>query len=249
MLIGKTNHFFSVVLPLYRPKGDWINLFIKNVKELEAMLPENVTLYYIVVHDGSTTGNTLDSFDYITDSLKNVKFVYYETNRGKGYALRKGLQCAPTDNIVVTDFDFPYKKKNIVELIQLLIGGYDVVLGKRSESYFRKLPLKRKIISWACVLLKKLFLDLPFTDTQSGIKAFNKAGKQMFLQTTIDRFLADTEFILRSYNQRLYIKEMDIELEPYVEFSNFGVNVIRNELVNFLRLIRLSKKLHKSVAG
>jgi hypothetical protein len=149
----------------------------------------------------------------------------------------------------MTYFDFPYKKKNIVELISFLKQGYDVVIGKRSKSYFKQLPFKRKIISALCLLLKKIFLDLPTYDTQSGIKAFNQTGKKIFLETTINRFLADTEFILRSHKQDLSIKEMDIELEPYVEFSNFGLGVIRTEMNNFLKLLYLNKKLRKKTAA
>ena len=152
---------------------------------------------------------------------------------------------ADTDYLLVTDFDFPYKKKNIIELITLLKEGYDIVVGKRSRSYFRQLPLKRKIISGLCNILRKIFLDLPMYDTQSGIKAFNKNGKKVFLETTIDRFLIDTEFILRSYKQNLLIKEINIELESYVEFSNFGLKVIKTEMDNFWKLLQLNMQLKK----
>ena len=107
---------------------------------------------------------------------------------------------------------------------------------------------KRKIISRACILLKKRFLNLPMYDTQSGIKAFNAMGKEIFLETTINRFLADTEFILRSHKKNLSIKEIDLELEPYVQFSNFGLNVIKTELGNFFKLLYLSKKLKRTAA-
>jgi hypothetical protein len=93
-----------------------------------------------------------------------------------------------------------------------------------------------------------MFLDLPLYDTQSGIKGFNTAGKNVFLQTTINRFLIDTEFILRSSRDNISIKQIDISLEPYVVFSNFGVKVIRTEMNNFLKLLYLNRTLKKNAA-
>jgi dolichyl-phosphate beta-glucosyltransferase len=249
MLIRKKNHRFSVVLPLYKPKGNWAKLFIQNVNELNSILPQDVTLQYVVVHDGPVSRETDEIFEQLLRQFNNISFISYEHNKGKGHALREGVKNANTDYVLMTDFDFPYKKKNIVELMQLLIDGHDVVVGKRSPSYFRQLPFKRKIISGFCILLKKLFLDLPVHDTQSGIKAFNRNGKKIFLQTTIDRFLIDTEFILLSYKSKLSIKELNIDLEPYVEFSNFGLQVIKTELSNFVKLLYLNKQLRKYPAS
>jgi hypothetical protein len=118
-------------------------------------------------------------------------------------------------------------------------------MGKRSKSYFRQLPWKRKLISGMCNVLKKLFLDLPMYDTQSGMKAFNNTGKKIFLETRINRFLIDTEFLLRSYKKNLSIKEIDIELEPYVKFSRFGFRVVREEMNNFVKLLFLNRRLKR----
>jgi hypothetical protein len=245
--IENQNYTCSVILPLYKPRGNWINLFLQNVKEIDTYLPANISINYVVVYDGPPDNGIIKGFHKILSAIKNISFLSYSQNMGKGFAMRKGVEGVDTDFILVTDFDFPYKKTHISELIELLKDGNEVVVGKRSKSYFENLPLKRKIISKLCILLKKTFLNLPMYDTQSGIKAFNAAGKQVFLQTTINRFLADTEFILRSHKKQLAIKEIDLELEPYVQFSNFGLKVIKTELGNFLKLLYLNKKLKKTV--
>jgi glycosyltransferase involved in cell wall biosynthesis len=249
MLPRKKSHHFSVVLPLYNPSANWEELFLQNVKELNDLLSENVTVRYIVVYDGLPEESVYETFQTILQNNPAISFLPYAPNMGKGYALRRGVSEADTDYIIITDFDFPYAKRNIVELIDLLVDGYDVVVGKRSESYFRQLPFKRKIISQTCNLLKKAFLDLPSYDTQSGIKAFNKNGKQAFLETTINRFLIDTEFLLRSHKKQLAIKEINIELESYVRFSNFGLKVLREEMNNFFKLLHLNKKLRKGIVA
>jgi len=249
MLKRKKDHSFSVILPSYQPSGNWAQLFIRNVTELNAILPESMSVAYIIVHDGTVQPHVEKIFSDIFSRFKNIQFISYPENKGKGYALREGIRTAKSDFIVVTDFDFPYKKKNLVELMIRLTEGYDVVVGKRSKNYFKQLPFRRKIISWFCILLKKIFLDLPLYDTQSGIKAFNKNGKDIFLQTKINRFLIDTEFILLSHRNGLSIKEVNIELESYVQFSRFGFKVIKNEMNNFLKLILMNKRLRKLPAA
>lgn len=245
-LLENGNYTCSVILPLYKPRGNWVDLFIQNVKEINSQIDLNISIQFIVVYDGAPDLGVVKGFHRIAEAIKNVKFISYPKNMGKGYALRKGISNCESDFILITDFDFPYKKSHFPELIKNLQEGHEVVIGKRSKSYFQSLPLKRKFISKACILLKKLFLNLPTYDTQSGIKAFNKIGKQIFLETTINRFLADTEFILRSYKHRLSIKEIDLELESYVQFSNFGLKVIKTELGNFLRLFYLNLTLKGS---
>ncbi len=238
-------HQFSIILPLYKPKGRWIEKFLKDFNELNNQLPHDVCLKYIVVHDGPADISVISAFDVISKSFANIIFISYPANRGKGYALREGIKIADTPYILMTDFDFPYRNENLTELISLLKKGHDVVAGKRSKAYFARLPFKRKIISRLFILLNRIFLDLPLYDTQSGIKGFNAKGKNVFMETTTDRFLVDTEFILRSYRKNLSIKAFDIELKPDAEFSNFGIQVIKTELRNFLSLLYLTKRLRK----
>jgi len=249
MLTSEKHHHFSIVLPLYNPSGTWVEQFLKNTTHLQELIPSNCSVQYIIVYDGNPGSDIYQSLGRILDACPNSRLVCYSSNMGKGYALRQGVRLAETPYVLVTDFDFPYKKENIVSLMKALISGHDVVAGKRSDDYFRSLPFKRKIISRLCVKLQRTFLDLPLYDTQSGIKGFNRKGMGVFLETTVNRFLVDTEFILRAHNKGLSIRQLPIELETGVTFSNFGVRVIRTEMNNFLKLVRLNKKLAKIPAA
>lgn len=240
---------FSIVLPLYKPKDNWISLFINNITSLNAQLPADTAVKYIVVHDGPVCKSVSDAFCLIADLFDNICFISYDKNRGKGYALRTGVNRADTPYVLITDFDFPYQHQNLLTLMEYLKRGTDLVIGKRSKTYFNELPVKRKIISKIYHLLNRTFLSLPLYDTQSGIKGFNATGKEVFMQTTIDRFLIDSEFILRCHKRKLCIKVIDIELQPNVIFSNFGLKVIKTELKNFLKLLQLNSSLKKQIAN
>lgn len=247
-MLASNPYQFSIVLPLYKPAGNWITQIINNINSLNAQLPADVAVKYIVVHDGPVCKNIAVGFSLISELIGNIEFISYDQNRGKGYALRAGVKVADTPYVLITDFDFPYQHQNLITLMGFLKRGNDLVIGKRSVSYFKKLPVKRKIISKLYYLLNRTFFNLPLYDTQSGIKGFNATGKEVFLETTIDRFLIDSEFILRCHKKRLLIKVIDIELRPNVIFSNFGFSVIKTELKNFLKLLRLNSSLNKQYA-
>ena len=241
--MASNNSLVTIVLPLYKPDGDWVSQLISRIRDLDLFLTGQATIRYIVVHDDAADQRLISLFERIMDDLHHVSFVTYGENRGKGYALREGVKLSQTPYTILLDVDFPYKKENIATLISLLQSNrYDMVVGKRSSSYFKQLPLKRKVMSKLFSLLNRLVLQLPLSDTQSGIKGFNEKGKAVFLQTSIDRFLVDTEFVLLGSRQGLRIRTMDIELRSGVTFSNFGSSVILTELKNFSRLLLLRRK-------
>ena len=238
------NSLVTIVLPLYKPKGDWAAQFVNNIGKLDCFLTIAGQLQYIVIYDDKADSKLLSTFELISEELPHVRFINNGENKGKGYSLRQGVKLARTPYTITLDFDFPYKMENIATLVALLRANkYDIVIGKRSDAYFRQVPAKRWLLSKSFSLLNRLLLDLPLADTQSGIKGFNEKGKEVFLQTTIDRFLVDTEFVLRGAQQGLQIRTMNIELRSGIHFSNFGYPVLLTELKNFFKLIMLRSAL------
>ncbi|GAA4342227.1 glycosyltransferase family 2 protein [Flaviaesturariibacter amylovorans] len=234
----------SVVLPLYNPKGTWAEGFVQHVRNLNAALPAE-RIRYIVVHDGPAAPHVVSTFEVIAEVLPEVHFCQYHANRGKGFALRHGVRASQTEYTIMVDFDFPYALENILTVLADLQLGTDVVVGRRSSDYFSNLPLKRKLISRGYSLANQLLFQLPVYDTQSGLKGFNRSGRAVFLQTVIDRFLIDTEFLLRAARQRLRVGVIEVHLRPHVTFSNFGWKVLRAETRNLWRLVRLNRELHR----
>lgn len=230
----------AIVLPFYNPGKNWADTFIHHSKMLQDELAGEVRLKYVMVNDGSADPDIEEKLKDLCSIMENVTYITYKENMGKGHALREGVKAADCSYTIITDIDFPYAGTNIANIISLLTQGYDVVTGRRNNSYFNNLPFERKIISKAFVFMNKLFFTLPVYDTQAGIKGFNEKGKSAFLETTINRFLADTEFIMRAHKQKLSFGIIPIHLRHNVVFSNFGSSTIINELKNFFKLIKLN---------
>ncbi|MCG8576979.1 MAG: glycosyltransferase [Flavobacteriales bacterium] len=205
------------------------------VRSFEAKTGVGVSL--IVVNDGSTKNVEERHISYIEKNLPTALMMSYEENRGKGYALRKGVKEAKSDLIIYTDIDFPYQEKSLIAVYESLSQGFDVVLGHRGNDYYTNTPTGRKNISKFLRWTLKTFLRLPTDDSQCGIKAFNQRGAAVFTDTRIDRFLFDLEFIKLASRRKMKIEKVEVELKPNVIFSKVNMGILMRESLNFVKVL------------
>ena len=226
---------FSLVLPCYNPPKDWEKIVVDSVIELEKRTQQKIHL--IVVNDGSKTKNIDSHFDFINSKIVRFTPLFYSENRGKGYALRQGMKETETDLIIYTDIDFPYTLESIEAMLKELQKGTDVVLGHRGKEYYKKTPWFRKLVSKTLRWFLKTFLRLPTDDSQCGIKGFNQTGKQAFIDTKIDRFLFDLEFIKLASRRKMNCKTVTVILKPNVVFSKVNMKILATESLNFFKVL------------
>jgi glycosyltransferase involved in cell wall biosynthesis len=69
--------------------------------------------------------------------------VINEPNRGKGRAIRTGIGAVSGDFVFMLDSDFTYPAGYITQMVELLEGGYDVVLGSRLNGSVEQGAIKR----------------------------------------------------------------------------------------------------------
>jgi glycosyltransferase involved in cell wall biosynthesis len=194
------------------------------------------TAELIIVNDGST--KEVDSNFSVSNPF--IRFFSYPENRGKGYALRKGVEAAKGEIIIYTDIDFPYTHESLLKVLEALKAGNDTAIGIRGEEYYTHLPKSRVYISKFLRSLIRFFLRIPTDDTQCGLKGFNQKGKEVFLKTTIDRYLFDLEFVFLSARENLKIKTVEVELRPEVVLSKMNWKILTQELGNFLKIFTKS---------
>lgn len=230
----------DIVLPCYNPDvKDWYLDIVKNVGALERLFP-NCRFFVILINDGSIKGIENEHIDYLTAQLPSFQYISYTQNQGKGYALREGMKVALHDWQIYTDVDFPFELMCMKGMIEKLLTGKDIVLGERQFSYANQLRNYRKILSSGSHIFNSIILNLPFTDTQGGLKGFSKAGKTVFLKTEINRYLFDTEFILRACKQKnLAIATVPLTLREGVVLSQMGLSIVKKEFGSLLKLIKI----------
>ena len=103
------------------------------VEELES---KGYQTEIIVVNNGST-----DKTAEIAAAQGAI--VIDEPNRGKGRAIRTGFGAVSGDFVFMLDSDFTYPAGYITQMVELLEGGYDVVIGSRLNGSVEQGAIKR----------------------------------------------------------------------------------------------------------
>ncbi len=231
----------DLVLPCYNPPAGWAAKLVAAVARLGALAP-GVAWRLVVVNDGSSRGVEAADVELLRTELGAFEYVTYEINRGKGYALRQGVARTTAPLVLFTDIDFPYEETSVAAILDVLRSGKaDVATGARDEMYYASIPRRRVLISKLLRRATRHILGLAVSDTQAGLKGFNDRGREIFLRTTIDRYLFDLEFIFLASRSstRLRVQPVPVRLKPGIVFSEMNARILLTESRSFARLLTL----------
>lgn len=228
----------DLILPCYNPPSGWAANLVQSVARLTQLLP-TVHFHVVVVNDGSTQGILPADIELLTRELPTARYLTYEQNRGKGFALRYGVERAQHELCLFTDIDFPYEETSVAAVLEALQAGADVAVGARDTQYYVQVPRGRIVISKLLRRSTRLLLGLAVSDTQCGLKGFNQRGRAVFLATDIDRYLFDLEFIFLASRTaaHLRVQPVPVRLKPGIVFSRMSPQVLLTEGGSFLRLL------------
>ncbi|MFQ5456439.1 MAG: glycosyltransferase family 2 protein [Nitrospirota bacterium] len=139
---NKNEHHFknklSIIIPVFN-EANTINEIIKRVQDVDI---KDITKEIIIIDDFSTDGTREILNDY--NNTSNIKVLFHNYNKGKGYAIRTGLSEATGSIIIIQDADLEYDPNDYPELLQPIIEEKaEIVYGSRilgknnSKSYLR----------------------------------------------------------------------------------------------------------------
>ena len=215
---------------------DWAANIVSEYRALQLLIP-TCNLGLVLVNDGSIKNVQKSDFDLLKKEITDCFIISYEKNQGKGHALRQGILISEADFHVFTDIDFPYQLFSVAKIIISVIENKGIAAGYRNQTYYKKVPLFRKILSIAFRSFIR-FVGVSVSDTQCGLKGFDNAGKAIFLTTTTERYLFDFEFlILASRQKNIPIYSVPVQLKDGVVFTTMGWNVLKTEFFNLIKIL------------
>ena len=195
----------SIVVPCYNESKD----IAKNSEIIKNYL-ESIKQDYelILVNDGSK-----DNTKEVIEAIPGVKALSYEPNRGKGGAVKYGIEHATGDYVLFMDADLSTDLEAIDKFIKLA-PNYDMVIGSRhaKDSVIKKKqPALRVFIGWCCRKLVNMKFHFKYKDTQCGFKAMRTdIAKKIVSKQVVNNFAFDVEYLYIAKLNNLSIYEMGV---------------------------------------
>ncbi len=181
----------SVVVPAFH-EAERIGETVQRLRKDLQVVAERGGLEIVVVDDGSTDGTAMAARRAGADQV-----LVLPVNQGKGAAVRVGMLAARGRTLAFTDADLSYSPDHLVELLEQVESGWDVVVGSRRHddtTTLVKARRVREIGGRAINLLTRVVLLGKYRDTQCGLKAFRSDVAQViFGHSRIDGFAFDVE--------------------------------------------------------
>lgn len=164
----------------------------------------------VVVDDGSSDGTA----DAARAAGEAVRVLRHEPNRGKGYAVRRGMLAATGERRLMTDADLSTPIEALARLEAEIDRGVDVAIGSRAVAGARievHQPAYREAMGRLFNVLVQALLLPGLADTQCGFKLFTAAAAATaFGACRLDGFSFDVEALYAARRRGLRIAEVPV---------------------------------------
>lgn len=196
----------SIIIPAYNEAGT-----LREVVETIETVAFPIGHEIIIIDDASTDG-TLDVLLRLKDAHANLRVYANPTNLGKGSSVRRGLDHARGDIMIVQDADLELDPRDIPGLIQPIIDGTaDAVYGSRFLK--RRWPEKMAFPNWMANKILNVAANglygARLSDVSCGYKAV-RTDLMKSLALTCRRFEFCFEVTAKLRNRNVRIAELPI---------------------------------------
>src|SRR5438477_7642798 len=189
----------SVVIPVYNE--------CRTLRQvLQRVLEMPFETEVLCVDDGSTDGSR-ELLAELETQHPQLRVFLQPKNAGKGSALRRGIQEASGDFVIIQDADLEYDPADYPSLLEPLIQGKaDVVYGSRflGSGPHRVLYFWHSVANWTLTLISNCLTNINLTDMETCYKVFRREVIQS-IPIEENRFGFEPEITVKVAKRRLRI--------------------------------------------
>jgi glycosyltransferase involved in cell wall biosynthesis len=208
----------SVIMPVYNERST-----LRTVVDRVLAVPLQLEL--ICVDDGSRDGSR-EILGELQTQYPQLRIFLQPQNFGKGAALRRGIQEATGEFVIIQDADLEYDPGDYAALLDPLIQGKaDVVYGSRflGSGPHRVLYFWHSVGNRALTLLSNCLTNINLSDMETCYKVFRRDVIQS-IPIEENRFGFEPEITVKVAKRHLRIYEVGISYwgRTYEEGKKIG---------------------------
>ncbi len=193
----------SVIVPCYNERATVAEL-LRRVREVP------IDKEIIVIDDQSTDGSR-DIVAKLAAEWPEIRHLFQTVNQGKGAAIRRGIDEARGDIVLIQDADLEYDPEEYPKLVQPIIDGHaDAVFGSRFEGYPRRVMLFwHRLGNNFLTFMSNATTNLDLTDMETCYKVFRREVIQS-IKLRSNRFGIEPEITAKLAKRGYRIYEVPI---------------------------------------
>ena len=208
----------SVIMPVFNEQAT-----LRRV--VERVLSVAIEVELLCVDDGSTDASRQILSD-LEEQHPQMRVLLQPRNMGKGAALRRGIQEATGDYVIIQDADLEYDPSDYRALLEPLESGQaDVVYGSRfvGSGPHRVLYFWHSVGNRILTLISNMITNLNMTDMETCYKVFRREVIQA-IPIEEDRFGFEPEITVKIAKRQLRVYEVGISYwgRTYAEGKKIG---------------------------
>ena len=219
-----TSPFLSIIIPA-RDEADRLP---KTIERLQDFFRYNSwSLEIIPVIQGADKTGTL--ICELAQKDPRIKPIIDPQGRGKGRAVRSGVEQAQGDVILFIDADLSVPPHCLAQLLEQFqsSSSCDILIGSRrhpQSNITHPQPWRRRLLGRVFNIFLRSLRLTKFYDTQCGCKFFRRdVAKTLFSYATVNGFAFDVEILLIAKNLGYHVEEAPVEWADGGH-SRFGIS-------------------------
>lgn len=216
----------SIILPTYDESGNIVELIETLRKELSQ---KKITGEIIVVDDDSPDKTGLLAQKYFL-KIPEVRVLIRKKERGLATAIRRGIEKAVGEVVVVMDTDFNHEPRLVPRLIEKC-KNYDFVVGSRFIKGGGMANKTREKLSYLFNILIRIILGTPVHDNLSGFFAFKRKNLE---ELNFDKiFYGYGDYFIRLIYMAKLQGNKFAELPSFYNDREYGVS--KSQFINMFK--------------